>query len=140
MTDQEFDLSKIRIEPRVVWQLPKAHLSSQYLCGTDHKRSEHITLEINLKDSRGRWKTVRVLIDCGATSIFVSPRLVERLGLQTEPAKITTFSINGQVLANREDSRKVELTARYMPHRSPVTETDVLVVPIQAYDMVLGTP
>jgi hypothetical protein len=124
----------------VVLQAPRAYLSSQYLCATDSRRHEHIVLEVIVTDSKGRLRSVRALVDCGATSIFVNPRLVERLGLSTKKANITTLGINGQVLQNSSDSRKVELTAKYMPHRAPIVESEVLVVPIQAYDMVLGTP
>jgi hypothetical protein len=124
----------------VVLQAPKAYLSSQYLCATDSRRHEHIVLEVMVIDSRGHLRQVRALVDCGATSIFVSPRLVEKLGLSTKKANITTLGINGQVLEKSDDSRMVELSVQYMPHRVSIVESDVLVVPIQAYDMVLGTP
>jgi hypothetical protein len=130
----------MEIKPKTVLHAPQAQLSSQYLRTADTRRSEHIILEVFIKDSRGRVKRVVALVDCGATSIFVSPRLVEKLGLSTEKANIATLGIDGKVLESRDDSRKVELTAQYMSHRAPIIESDVLVVPIEAYDMVLGTP
>jgi hypothetical protein len=127
-------------KPTVVLQAPRAYLSSQYLCAADSRKQEHIVLEVIVTDSRGHLRSIRALVDCGATSIFVSPRLVERLGLSTRKANKTTLGINGQVLMHSDAAHATELTVQYMSHRAPIVESDVLVVPIQAYDMVLGTP
>jgi len=83
---------------------------------------------------------VRALIDCGVTSIVMAPRLRKRLGLAEEPAYVTTLGLHGQVMAHVSDSRKTEFMVQYMEHLSPVQEAEVLVVPMGAYDLVLGLP
>jgi len=79
---------------------------------------------------------VRALIDCGATIIFMAPRLRQRLGLADETAYFRTVDPNGQVMAHASDSRKMAFTVLYMEHISPVLESEVLVVPMWAYDWV----
>ena len=83
---------------------------------------------------------VRALIDCGATIIFMAPRLRQRLGLADETAYFRTVDPNGQVMAHASDSRKMAFTVLYMEHISPVLESEVLVVPMWAYDWVWGLP
>jgi len=83
---------------------------------------------------------VRALIDCGATTIFMALRLRERLGLADKPAYVTTLGLNGQVMDHPRDSRRTAFTVQYMEHLSPVRESEVLVVPMQANDLVLGLP
>jgi hypothetical protein len=38
------------------------------------------------------------------------------------------------------DSRKTRLSVSYFEHEQPVDESDVLIVPMTAYDLVLGLP
>jgi len=83
---------------------------------------------------------VRALFDCGATSIFMTSTLRKRLGLADEPAYVTTRGLNGHVMAHVSESRKTTFTVQYMEHLSPVQESEVLVVPMRAYDLVLGLP
>jgi len=75
----KFTPHRTRLKPRIALEASSstANLSSQYLCRTAKPDSEHVVCNIRLKDARGHLKTVRALIDCGATSIFVSPLLVE---------------------------------------------------------------
>ena len=51
-----------------------------------------------------------------------------------------TLGLNGQVIAHVSDSQKTAFTVQYMEHISPVQESEVLVVPMQTYEMVLGLP
>jgi len=67
----------------------------------------------------------------------MTPSLRTRLGLADEPAYITTLGLNGQVMAHASESRKTTFTVQYMEHLSPVQESEVLVVPMRAYDLVL---
>src|SRR4051794_30284691 len=100
----EYNLDKFT--PHCTWLKPRialeaslftANLLSQYLCETIKLDSKHVVCNIRIKDARGHLKIVRVLNDCGATSIFVSPQLIEWLGLEnlTVPAYTTTLGING---------------------------------------------
>jgi hypothetical protein len=96
--------------------------------------------EISIQDVQGNWTRVKALIDCGATSIFASPRLIEILGLGTEQAHTTTYGLNGNIMFHARDSRKTRLSVSYFEHEQPVDESDVLIVPMTAYDLVLGLP
>jgi hypothetical protein len=83
---------------------------------------------------------VRALIHCGATSIFMTPTLRKRLGLADEPAYVTTLGLKGHVMAHASDSRKTTFAVQYIEHLSPVQQSEVPVVPMRAYDLVLGFP
>jgi hypothetical protein len=81
---------------------------------------------------------MRALINCGAMSIFMVPRLRKRPGLAEEPPYITTSGFNGQGMAHWSDSRKTAFTVQYTEHLSPVRESEVVVVPMRADVLVLG--
>jgi len=130
----------IALESRVLFESPKALLSSQYLCGTSRPDTSHIIHKVFIRDGHGEMQCVRALIDCGATSIFMAPRLRKRLGLADEPAYITTLGLNDQVMAQASESRKTAFTVQYIEHLAPIEESEVLVMPMRAYDLVLGLP
>jgi hypothetical protein len=99
--------------------------------------------EIFIQDVQGNWTRVKALIDCGATlslSIFASPRLIEILGPGTQQAHTTTYGLDGNIRSHAKDSRKTRLSVSYFEHEQPVDESDVLIVPMMAYDLVLGLP
>jgi hypothetical protein len=113
---------------------------SQYLCGTETADSAHIIHEVQIRDRHGEKQWVRTLVDCGATSIFMSPRLLQRLGLRHQAAHTTTLGLNGHVIQHANDSRKTTISVQYLQHPAPFDESEVLVVPIKAYDRVFGLP
>jgi hypothetical protein len=130
--------SRVRLEaPR-----SQALFSSQYLCGSSRPDTCHVIHEISIQDVQGNWIRVKALIDCGATSIFASPKLIEILGLQTQQAHTTTYGLDGKVMSHAKDSRKTRLSVSYFEHEQPVDESEVLIasVPMTAYDLVLGLP
>jgi hypothetical protein len=141
-------MHQITLKSRVRLEAPRhLHvLSSQYPCGSSQPDTCHVVHEVSVQDTQGIWIRVRVLIDCGATSIFASPLLVAKLGLETEHAHITTYGIDGRVLAYTRDSRKARLPVKYFAQapvdepeaRDLVDESEVLIVPMTAYDLVLG--
>jgi hypothetical protein len=90
-----------------------------------------------IQDVQGNWIRFKALIDCGATSIFASPKLIDILGL---PAHTTTYGLDGNVMSHAKDSRKTRLTVSYFEHKQPVDESEGLVVRMTAYDLVLGLP
>ena len=132
----------IALKPRIMLEEPRAFLSSpnQYLYGTARPSTSHVVHDVRIANASGKMVTVMALIDCGATSIFISPKLVRSLGLETSPTYITTLGLGGAILAHARDSRRVRTTMRYFPHLAPVDESDVLVVNMTAYDLVLGLP
>ena len=70
----------------------------------------------------------------------MAPRLLRRLRLPSEPAHITTIGLDSRVLMSAKDSRKTTISCQYFEHLAPVDEPDVPVVPMTAYDLVLGLP
>jgi len=131
---------RIALKPRVILESPRAHMFSQYLCGTETPNSAHIIHEVKIRDLHGEMQCVRALIDRGATSIFMAPRLLSTLGLPHEAAHKTTLGLNRQVMEHARDSWKPTISAQYFDHLAPVDEPEVLVVPIKAYDLVIGLP
>ena len=132
---------RVVLKPRVVLEAPRASLMSQYLFGTRPSK-DHVTLDVTMFGKDNQEISVKALVDCGASNIFVSPRIVKKLRLvdRARPAHVTTFGLNGQVIAHARDSKRVDLSMRYFEHLAPVVETDVLCVPLETYDLVLGLP
>jgi hypothetical protein len=139
-TLDEVQPHRISLKSRVVLESPRARMLSQYLCGTEIPDSAHIVHEVQIRDRNGEMQRVRALIDCSATSIFMAPRLLKRLGISHEAAHITTLGLNGGVMQHAKDSRKTRITVQYLDYLPPVDESDVLVVPIRAYNLLLGLP
>jgi len=139
-TLEEVQPHRISLRPRVVLESPKALMSSKYLYGTARLDSSHIVHEVQIRDQHGELQRIRALIDCGAASIFISPQLLNRLGLPYEAAHITTHGLDGHVIVHARESRKTAITVQYMDHLAPVHQPEVLVVPMRAYNLVLGLP
>jgi hypothetical protein len=135
-------MHRIALKSRVRLEAPRSQalFSSQYLCGSSRPDTSHVIHEISIQDVQGNWTRVKALIDCGATSIFASPKLIEILGLQIQEAHTTTYGLDGNVMSHAKDSRKTRLSVRYFEHEQPVDESEVLIVPMMAYDLVLGLP
>jgi hypothetical protein len=70
----------------------------------------------------------------------MAPRLLKQLGISHEAAHITTLGLNGGVMQHAKDSQKTPITVQYVDYCIPVEESDVLVMPMRAYDLVLGLP
>jgi hypothetical protein len=116
-------------------------MTSQYLCGTERPDSAHIVHhEVLVRNIHGNMQQVKALIDCGATSIFISPSLLRKLELPHEPAFTSTQGVNGQVMMSAKESQKAGLLVQYFERLKPVDKSEVLVVPMKAYDLVLGLP
>lgn len=78
-----------------------------------------------------------MLVDSGATSVFISPEMTNKLELTIKPAHTTIYSINSQVLKDSDNSCKVEFTTQYMLYYTLVI-VEVYIVPLMAYDIILG--
>jgi len=70
----------------------------------------------------------------------MAPRLLKRLGISHEAAHITSLSLDGKVMQHAKDSRKTRITIQYLDYLAPDNESDVLVIQMSAYDLVLGLP
>ena len=79
-------------------------MSSQYLCGTERLDSAHIVHEVLVRTIPGNMQRVKALINCSATSIFISLSLLRKLELPHEPAFTSTQGLNGQVMMSAKES------------------------------------
>jgi len=125
---------RVALRSAVILESPRAVMSSQYLCGTTSPDMAHLMHEVEVRDAQGEMQRVQALIDCGATSIFLSPRLRRRLGIRDEPALTATVGLGGRVLVEAKDSCKATMSVRYLYQLVPVEELEVLIVPLRAYD------
>ena len=128
---------RIAIKSSVILE-GRALMSSQHLCGTERLDSVHIVHEVLVQNIHGNMQRVKALIDCGAMSIFISPSLLRKLELPHEPSFTSTQGLNGQVMMSAKESRKASLLVQYFEHLKPVDELEVLVIPMKAYNLVLG--
>ena len=90
--------------------------------------------------SNGEMQHLRVLIKCGASSIFMTPRLLKWLRRSHQAANITILAMTRGVIPPALDSRKTRITVQCMDYLALVCRSDVLVVPIRAFDWVLCLP
>jgi hypothetical protein len=81
---------------------------------------------------------VQAVVDRGATSIVMTVRLFKRLGISHQPANNITLAMTGSIMDHEMDSQKMRITVQYLDNLIPVDRSDVLVMPMQAYDLVLG--
>jgi hypothetical protein len=70
----------------------------------------------------------------------MTPRLFKRHGISHQAAHITTHEMTGGVMQYSKDSRKTRVTVQTVDYLAPIDKSDVLVVPMRAYDLVLGVP
>jgi len=130
----------ITLKSRVVLESPKDVMSSVYLCGASRLDTSNIIHEVLIRDGSGEMQRVRDIINCGTMSISVALRLRGWLGLVYEPAFVTTLGLNGPVMAPANECPKRAFTVQYIAHLSPLEETEVVFVPMWAYDLGLWLP
>jgi len=131
---------QIALTLRVILQSPSAQMLSRYLCDTETPDSAHTMHDIQIQDNHGEMQRVRTLIDWGPTSGFMIPRLLKKPRISHEAAHTTTSGLGEQLMQHAKDSQKTSITVQYMEHLARVTEVEVLVGRMRAYDPVLGTP
>jgi len=93
---------KLRVNPESL----RAHMCSQYLCGTEIPDYEHIIYEVKIWDRHGEVKRVWALIDCGAMSIPTAPRPLQKLGSSHKAAQPTTLCLIRQVIEHARHTGK----------------------------------
>jgi hypothetical protein len=140
LTLDEVHRRRISFRVRVILESLRAHMISKYICGTETPESANSIYEVQIRDRYGEMQRVRALIEYSATSISMSSKLLQRLGLRPEVAHTTILGLKGHVIEHVNDSRTTTMTVQYMKHLAPVDELEVLVVLIKAYDLVLMVP
>jgi hypothetical protein len=113
-------------------------MASHYLCGKEIPDSGHIIHKVLVRHIHGNMQQVKALIDCGAMSIFMSPSLLRKLELHHQPAFTSIQGLNSQVMISARGSQKASLLVQYFEHLEPVDKSEVLVVPMKSYNLVLG--
>jgi hypothetical protein len=73
-------------------------------------------------------------------SIFISPSLLRKLELPHKPAFTSTQGHNCQVMMSPMESRTATLLVQYFEQLKPFDESEVVVIPMKAYNLVLGLP
>ena len=103
---------------------------SQYLCGTETSDFVHIIHKIQIRDQYSQIKRVWALINCGVTCGCMASRLLVKLGISHDSAHIAAFSLGGPIMQHANDSQKTSISVQDMEHLAPVTEPEVLVIPM----------
>jgi hypothetical protein len=69
------------LKSRVMLDILRAQMSSQYLSNTDTPDSAHVINENQMRDKHCEMQHVLASIHCGTISVVMTPRLLEKLGL-----------------------------------------------------------
>jgi len=111
-----------RISPnsRDVLEILRARIVCRYLCNTETPDSACIIHNVQIPDRHGDMKRIQALIDCGATRIFMAPKIVKRLGISHESAHITTLNLDRGVMHHAKNSRTTQITVQYLDYLAPV--------------------
>lgn len=80
---------------------------------------------------------VRALFGCETTTVIIVPRLFNELEISHEVVQTTRLGLGRQSMQYAKDSRKTSITVQCMEHYAPVTEPEVLVILMHAYNPVL---
>jgi hypothetical protein len=139
-TLDEVQSHPISLKLRVILESPRARMVSQYRCSTKIPDSTHLVHEVQIRDRNGEMQCIQAHNDCCVTSIVVAPRLLKHLGISHKAAHITTLGLYEEVMQHTKDSRKTLSTVQYLDYLAPVDKSDVLIVPMRVYELVLGLP
>jgi len=131
---------RIAVKSRLLLDSLIVRMLRQYLCGTKLQNSTHIVHEVQIRQRNEEMQLGWAIIDCGALSIIRVANLLKWLGISHEAVHITILGLNGAVMKHPNDSRKRGITVQYLDYLTLVDEWDVLVLPMRAYDLVLGLP
>ena len=86
------------------------------------------------RKSNGKMQPVQALIDCGASSIFMTVRLLKWLRISYQAVHIITLAMTGGVMQYAKDSRTMRITVRYLNYLTLVDRSDIVVVAMRAYN------
>jgi len=99
--------------------------------------SAHTIHETDIPDTHCKAQCVCALITCGSRTIFLTPRLLKKLRVSQGEVLITSLGMGGQIINHLRDGWRTSIVIRYMKHLARVTEPDVLLVLMQALNLVL---
>jgi predicted lipid carrier protein YhbT len=70
----------------------------------------------------------------------MAPRILKRLGITHEATHITTHGLNGGVMEHAKERWKTRIAVQYLDYFAAVVESDLLVMSMPVYDVVLDSP
>jgi len=98
----------------------------------------HIVHEHYVWNVHNQWKCIRALINCGATSVFMGPRLLQQIELLSELAHITIVCIYTQTMMSVKDSWKMTIWCQNLNTLKLVKQHHGFFVSMAAYIQILG--
>jgi len=113
---------------------------SQYLHSTERPDSGNIVQEVQYRTEVVRSNAYGLLSTAGQPASVWQGRLFKRLGISHQAAHITTLAMTGGAMQHAQESRKTRITVQYLDYLAPVDKSDVLFMPMRAYNLVLGVP
>jgi len=100
---------QISLWSRVILESPRARMLSQYLCDTKTSDLVDKVHKVQIRDPNGEMHHVQAVIDYGATSIRMVPRLLKQLKILHDAAHITTLGLDREVIQHAKDRRKTQV-------------------------------
>jgi hypothetical protein len=97
---EEIQSHQIPSWSRVVLESPKGQMRRQYLNGIARQNSFHIVHKVKIGNQHIELERILGHIDCSATRIFMTPQLLNRLGLPHNAVHITAHCCDGQYIAH----------------------------------------
>ena len=94
------DLTRIISRP---WEREGKNVKSISIRHRNTRFGKHSSWS-TIPDRSGEMQCIRAIVDCGATSIFMTPRLPKWLGISHQAALITTLAMTGGVMQHAKDT------------------------------------
>lgn len=113
-TLDKVQLHRFLHQSRVVFDSRRARMLSQYLCCTETPDSVHIVHIVQIQGRHHKIQWVLALIDCCTTSISMTPRLLQWLGISHDAIGVTTVGLNREVMPHAKASWKLQITVKYL--------------------------
>jgi len=104
-TLDEMQPHRIALKSNVILE-QSAKMSSQSQCATDRPDSTSIIHPVKVRNLHCNMHRLRALIECVASSIFMTLRLLQLLRLPHEPAFTSTQGLNGQLIISVKESAR----------------------------------
>lgn len=86
------------------------------------------TCEVDVKDIRGHFQKIRILLDTGSMANFVSEACVRKLGLSRRRFSVPVEGLNG--MSTSTNSGLVQCTIKPHGHQNPIFTFEAIVIPI----------
>nr|CAH7760091.1 unnamed protein product [Callosobruchus chinensis] len=120
---QEFDQVQTQIEAQSddldAQMIERDNFETTFYAIISSCKSLLSTALVSAKDAQGNPQTLRVLLDSGSQSNFITREACERLGLRTKPSQISVLGIN-QIASSINQVCKVTFEAIHSPYTTTI--------------------